>query len=62
MAKVVEFYFRGPVPKKVKPLPIDQRGRLVEFPKVQFAAHSKTEDITERGEVNPSTVLFLGCF
>jgi len=49
MAKVIEFYSRGPVPKKVNPVPIEQRGQLVEFPKEEFAAHSKTEDITERG-------------
>ena len=61
MAKVIEFY-RGPVPKKVKPVPIEHLGKLVEFPKQQFAAQSKTEDITERGEVSPSTVLFFGCF
>jgi hypothetical protein len=62
MAKVIEFYIRGPVPKKVKPAPIEQRGKLVEFPKAQFAAQSKTEDNTERGEVSPSTVVFFGCF
>ena len=61
MAKVIEFNLRGPVPKKVKPVPIEQRGKLVEFPKQQFAAQSKTEDITKRGE-SPSTVLFFGCF
>ncbi len=49
MAKNINFYLRGPVPKKVKPVPIDQRGKLVEFPKEQFPAQSKTEDITERG-------------
>jgi len=62
MAKVIEFYSRGPVPKKVNPVPIEQRGQLVEFPKEEFAAHSKTEDITEGGEVRPSTVVFFGCF
>jgi hypothetical protein len=61
MAKVIEFYSRGPVPK-MNPVPIEQRGKLVEFPKEEFAAHSKTEDITERGEVRPSTVVFFGCF
>jgi hypothetical protein len=61
MAKVIEFYLRGPVPKKVKPVPIERRGKLIEFPKEKFAAQSKTEDITERGEVSPSTVLFFGC-
>jgi hypothetical protein len=61
MAKVIEFYSRGPVPKKVNPVPIEQRGQLVEFPKEEFAAHSKTEDITERCEVRPSAVVFFGC-
>ena len=62
MAKVIEFYLRGPVPKNVKPVPIEQRGKLVEFPKEQFTAQSEAEDITERDEVSPSTVLFFGCF
>ena len=62
LAKVIEFYLRGPVPKKVKSVPIEERGKLVEFPKEQLAAQSKTEDITERGEVSSSTVLFFGCF
>jgi hypothetical protein len=62
MAKVIEFYLHGPVPKKVKPVPIKQRGKLVEFPKNKFTAQSKTKDITERGEVSPSAVLFFGCF
>ena len=46
MAKVIEFYLRGPVPKKGEPVPIEQRGKLVEFPKANFAAQSKTEDNT----------------
>ena len=62
MAKVIEFYSHGPVPKKVNPVPIEQRGQLVEFPKEEFAAHSNTEDISERVEVRPSTVVFFGCF
>jgi len=61
MAKMIEFYLRGPVPKKVKPVPIEQRGKLLEFPKEQFSAQSEAEDITERDEVSPSTVLFFGC-
>ena len=62
MAKNIKFHHRGPVPKKVKPVPINQRGKRVEFPKESFAAQSKTEDISERGEVRPSTVVFFGCF
>ena len=62
MAGVIEFYIRGPIPKKVKSVPIEQRGKLVEFPKEKFAAQFKTDDVTERGEVRPSTVVFFGCF
>lgn len=62
MAKLIELYLHGPVPKKVKPVPIEQRGKLVEFPKEKFGAQSKTEDLAERGEVRPSTILFFGCF
>src|SRR5260370_35614567 len=61
MAKVIEFYLRGRVPKNVKPVPIERREKLVEYPKETFAAQSKTENITERGEVSPSTVLLFGC-
>jgi hypothetical protein len=62
MAKNIKFHPRGSVPKKVKPVPIEQRGKLVEFPKERFTAQSKTQDNTERGEVNRSTTLFFGCF
>ncbi len=62
MAKVIEFHLRNPAPKKVKPVPIQRRGMLVEFPKEKFATQSKTKDITERGEVSQSTVLCFGCF
>ena len=60
--QVIEFYIRGPVPKKVNPVPFEERGKLVEFPKEEFAAQSKTEDTPERGDVRPSTVIFFGCF
>jgi hypothetical protein len=43
MAKLIEFDLHGPVPKKVKPIPIEQRGKLVEFLKENFDAQSKTE-------------------
>jgi len=62
MAKVIEFYRRGLLATNVKPVPIEQRGKLVEFPKETFAGQSKTEDITERGEVNPSPVLWFEFF
>ena len=62
MAKVIEFYLRGPVPKKLKPVPIEHHGKLVEFPEEPYAARSKTEDIAERGEERPSTIFCFGCF
>jgi hypothetical protein len=62
MAKVIEFNPRGTVPQKVKPVLIEQRGKLVEFPKEQFDAQSQTENITQRGEVSSSTVFYFGCF
>ena len=62
MAKNIKFHPRDPVPRKVKPERLKQRGKLVEFPKENSAAKSKTEDITERGEVSPSSVLCFGWF
>ena len=62
MAKVIEFYLRNPAPKEVKPVPIERRGMLVEFPKEKFAVQSQTKDITERSEVSQSIVLCFGCF
>ena len=62
MAKNIKFHPRGPVPKKVRPVPVEQHGKLVEFPKAKFATQSKPEDITGRGNVSPSGVAFFGCF
>ena len=62
MAKVIEFDLRGPLAKRVKPIPIEERGKLVEFPKEIFAAQSKTKDITERSEGSRSTVRYIFWF
>ena len=62
MAKNLKFHLPGPVQKKVKPVPPEQRGKLVEFTKRKVATQSKTENTSERGEVSPSTALFFGCF
>ena len=62
MAKVIEFYLRCPLARKVKPIPIEQRGKLVVFPKEKVAAQSKNEDIREHGEVSPSTVPCFGWY
>jgi hypothetical protein len=34
MAKIIEFYVRDLIPKKVKWVPVEQRGQVIEFPKV----------------------------
>ena len=62
MAKVIKFYLPDPLAKEVKPIPIEQRGKLVEFAKEKVAPESKNEDKTERGEVSPSTVPCFGWF
>jgi hypothetical protein len=33
MAKVIEFYVRDLFPRKVKSVPCDRRGEVIEFPK-----------------------------
>jgi predicted phosphatase len=33
MAKIIEFYVPDPFPRKVKWVPSEQRGRVIEFPK-----------------------------
>jgi hypothetical protein len=33
MAKVIEFYARDPFPTKVRSVPRDRRGKVIEFPK-----------------------------
>ena len=60
MAKVIEFPLRVLLAKKVKPIPSEQRGKLVEFPKETFAAQSKTEDRTEDSQISQSAVAFWG--
>src|SRR5215469_11902799 len=62
MARVIEFDSSGRVPQKVKPLLIEQRGKLVAFPKEQVAVQSQTENTAQRGEVSSSTFFCFGCF
>ena len=62
MAKVIEFYVRDLFPKKVKSVPRDPRGIVIEFPKDKTAVASKTPKIPERDEGNPFTASWPGCF
>ena len=62
MAKVIDFYVRDLFPKKVKSVPRDRRGEVIEFPKNKTAVASKTSKIPERDEGNPFAASWSGCF
>ena len=62
MAKVIEFYARDLFPKKVKSVPRDRRGELIEFPKDKAVVASNTPKIRERDEGNPFAASWPGCF
>jgi hypothetical protein len=51
MAKVIEFYVRDLFPKKVKWLPRDQRGKVIEFPKEKSALAPAQEQLHICGEI-----------
>jgi hypothetical protein len=59
MAKVIEFYVRDLFPKKVKSVPRDRRGEVIEFPKEKAAVANNTPKIPERNEGNPFAALGL---
>ena len=59
MAKVIEFYVRDLFPKKVKSVPRDRRGKVIEFPKDKAAVASKTPKIPERMKATLSLPLGL---
>jgi hypothetical protein len=52
MAKVVEVYVRDLFTKKVKPVPRDRCGEVIQFPKDKAAVASNTPKTTERHEDN----------
>ena len=62
MAKVIEFYVRDFFPKKVKSIPRDRRGEVIEFPKDKAAVASKTPKIPERDKDDPLAASRPGCF
>jgi len=45
MAKVIEFYVRDLFPTKVKSLPRDRRGEVIEFPKDKPTVAAKTAKV-----------------
>jgi hypothetical protein len=62
MAKVIEFYVRDLFPKKVKSVPRDRRGEVIEFPNYKPTVAGKTPKIPERDEGNPFAASWPGCF
>jgi hypothetical protein len=61
MAKVIEFCVRDLFPTKVKSVPRDGGGEVIEFPKNKAAAAGKTGKIRERVEGDPIAASWPGC-
>jgi hypothetical protein len=62
MAKVIEFYARDLFPRKVKWVPPDQRGKVIEFPKDKSALAAKADQIRKLDEAGLTAVSWPGCF
>jgi len=62
MAKVIEFYVRDLFPKKMKSVPYDRRGEVIEFPKDKPTVADQTPRILERDEGDPIAAFWPGCF
>jgi len=62
MAKVIEFYVRDLILKKVTSVPCDRRGEVIEFPKDKPTVAGKTAKIRERNEGDPIAASWPGCF
>jgi len=56
MAKVIEFYIRDLFPKKVKWLPRDQRGKVIEFPQEKSDSAAKADQIRKLDEAARTAV------
>jgi hypothetical protein len=59
MARVIEFYVRDLFPKKVRPLPRDRSGKVIEFPKDKTAVTGEwpTTDKHSASLVTVATVI-----
>jgi hypothetical protein len=53
MAIVIEFYVPDLFPRKVKSVPRDCCGEVIEFPKYKAAIASNSPKLPERNEGNP---------
>jgi hypothetical protein len=62
MAKVIEFHARDLFPTKVKSVPHDQRGKVIEFPKDKAEVAHKTPKISGRDEGSSFAASWPGCF
>jgi hypothetical protein len=62
MAKVIEFYARDLFPRKVRSVPRDRRGKVIEFPKDKPTVAGKTAKTWEREEADPIAASWPGCF
>jgi hypothetical protein len=62
MGKVIQFYVRDLSPKKVKSVPRQQRGRVIEFPKEKSASGAKTRKVRGFDEADLIAVSWPGCF
>jgi hypothetical protein len=62
MGKVIQFHIRDLSPKKVKPVPRQQRGKVIEFPKEKSALGAKTKKVRGFEEADLIAVSWPGCF
>jgi hypothetical protein len=62
MAKVIEFYVRDLFPTKVKSVPRDRRGEVIEFPKDKPTVAGNNCEDRERDKGDPIAASWPGCF
>ena len=64
MAKVIEFHLRDPLGKTERPIPIEERGKLIELTKETLAVRPRTDTVNKRGDASQSAVpyFYFGCF
>jgi len=62
MARVIEFYVRDLIQKKVKWVPRNQRGKVIEFPREKSAQSATTDRVRDLREAGPVVVSWPGCF
>jgi hypothetical protein len=62
MAIIIEFYVRDLFSKKVKAVPRDRRGEVIEFPKDKPTVADKAAKIRDHDEGDPTAASWPGCF